>query len=565
MGFIWLLTLQSGQSALAEVWGLSAPSPPGEETSLSVPPDAPPSLGELEKGSSIEVAACAEQLTLDQNVIKARIESLKQESKSRENAFKAAARSAEKQIEQKEKELEILRTDSQETQGSRKRILCEIAKVRKDITAKTFEFLQSEIADDVKLSKLELAATWRSESRQIERKIANGTITDRPYGDVINIGHRTTRQPFKGQADDQAWGKKEIDDARTNKLFPQQIKDPVVTEYVNRLANNLARNSDLEVPLNTYVVQQELKKDARPVLGKGGQPEQVANAMALPGGFLVIYAGMILAAENESELAGVISHEMAHCAARHAHRMQGKGRTFGIIQLATSIGLSIFAPGLFQAASYLGYYLKGLLLQAIFQGMGLVFTMNVLGVSREFELEADQLGMQYAWKAGYDPEGFIRLFDHMSQKEGHASSTSFFATHPAYGDRIQTALKEYKALSSTDRPNHAFMTDTSEFQEVKERLRKSLQKTEKEIQEEKNRPSLKTFEPAPEECEEILKGTPSAAVACARARRPYKSTFLTEFTDGAKRWARRRHLLAGCSISLCRNHGVVLVLIITTP
>ena len=146
---------------------------------------------------------------------------------------------------------------------------------------------------------------------------------------------------------------------------------------------------------------------------------------------------MILAAENESELAGVISHEMAHCAARHAHRMQSKGRTFGIIQLATSIGLSIFAPGLFQAASYLGYYLKGLLLQAIFQGMGLVFTMNVLGVSREFELEADQLGMQYAWKSGYDPEGFIRLFDHMSQKEGHASSTSFFATHPAYGDRIQ--------------------------------------------------------------------------------------------------------------------------------
>ena len=371
------------------------------------------------------------------------------------------------------------------------------------------------------LSKLDLATTWRSESRQIERKIANGTITERLYGDVINVGHRTTRKPFKGQADDQAWGKKEIDDARTNKLFPQEIKDPVVTEYVNRLANNLARNSDLEVPLKTYVVQQELKKDAKPVLGKDGQPEQVANAMALPGGFLVIYAGMILAAENESELAGVISHEMAHCAARHAHRMQGKDRTFGIIHLATSIGLSIFAPGLFQAASYLGYYLKDLLLQAIFQGMGLVFTMNVLGVSREFELEADQLGMQYAWKSGYDPEGFIRLFDHMSKKEGHASSTSFFATHPAYGDRIQTALKEYKALGATDRPNRAFMTDTSEFQEVKERLRKSLQKTEKEIQEEINRPSLKTSEPSPEECEEVLKGTPNAAVACARALVPH--------------------------------------------
>jgi hypothetical protein len=230
----------------------------------------------------------------------------------------------------------------------------------------------NEIADDVRVSKLELAATWKSESQQIERKVANGTITDRPHGDVINIGHRTTRDPFKGQGDDQAWGKKELDEARASKLFPQEIKDPVVREYVNRLANNLALNSDLQVPLNTYVVHQELRKDGRPVLGKHGQPEQVANAMALPGGFLIIYAGMILESEIESELAGVISHEMAHCAARHAYRIQSKGRTFGIIQLATTIGLSIFAPGLFQAASYLEYYLKGLLLQGIFRGMGVI-------------------------------------------------------------------------------------------------------------------------------------------------------------------------------------------------
>jgi len=84
---------------------------------------------------------------------------------------------------------------------------CEIARIRKDVTAKTFDFLQSEIADDVSLSKLGLAAAWKSESQEIERKVANGTITQRPYGDVINIGHRTTRDPFKGQGDDQAWGK----------------------------------------------------------------------------------------------------------------------------------------------------------------------------------------------------------------------------------------------------------------------------------------------------------------------------------------------------------------------
>ena len=255
LGLIWLLTVQASRSVQAEGLGQMAPPPAAAGNPQPVQPSAPPPLEELVKGSSIEIAAWAEQFAFSQNAIKARIEALKQEGETREKAFKTAAKSAEKQIEQKEQELAKLLTSSEETQRSRKKILCKIAKVRKDITAGTFEFLQSEIADDVTLSKLDLAATWRSVSRQLDQKIANGTITDRPHGDAINIGHRTTRNPFKGQADDQAWGKKEIDDARTNKLFPQQIKDPVVTEYVNRLANNLARNSDLEVPLNTYVVQ----------------------------------------------------------------------------------------------------------------------------------------------------------------------------------------------------------------------------------------------------------------------------------------------------------------------
>jgi len=519
LSLIWLLAVQISQSVQAEVLGQMASTEAAKGGPPAVQYSAPPPLEELVKGTSIEIAAWAEQFEFNQNSIKARIEAVKQERKNREKAFKADAKSAEKQIEQEEEELSKLRSSNEETERSRKKILCEIARVRKDITDKTFAFMQNEIADDVQVAKLDLAASWRSVSRQLDQKIANGTITDRPHGDVINVGHRSTREPFKGQAEDQAWGKQELDQARTSKLFPQEIKDPVVTEYVNRLANNLALNSDLQVPLNTYVVQQELRKDGRPVLGKDGQPEQVANAMALPGGYLILYAGIIMDSETESELAGVIAHEMSHCAARHAHRLQGKGRTFGIIQLATSIALSIFAPGLFQAASYLGYYLKGLLLQGIFQGLGLIFTMDALGVSREFELEADQLGMQYAWKSGYDPEGFIRLFDHMSQKEGHASSTSFFSTHPAFGDRTEKALEEYKALHAADKPDRPYITDTSEFHEVKERLRKSLLKTEKEVQQEIKKPSLNRSEPSPAECEEVLRSTPSAAVGF----QPYNS------------------------------------------
>ena len=153
-------------------------------------------------------------------------------------------------------------------------------------------------------------------------------------------------------------------------MFPKEIDDPVVTEYVNRLANNIARNSDLRVPLKVFLVQQEVRKDGKVVFNPDGQPQQVANAMALPGGFLIVFAGVVLESENESQLAGVLAHEISHSAARHANRLANKAKAFNIAQMATFIGLQIFAPGLFYAVSYLGYFLKGLLLQAIFNGMG---------------------------------------------------------------------------------------------------------------------------------------------------------------------------------------------------
>jgi predicted Zn-dependent protease len=259
------------------------------------------------------------------------------------------------------------------------------------------------------------------------------------------------------------------------------------------------------------VVQQEVRKHGRPVLDKDGQPQQVANAMALPGGYLFVFAGLLLEAETESELAGVIAHEMAHASARHSHRMANKGKWFNVAQLGAVIGLQIFAPGLFHAASYLGYQLKGLLLQGIFNGLGLVFTLDALGVSRDFELEADQLGMQNAWKAGYDPRGFVNLFDRMSKKEGYASRTAFFATHPAFGDRILNALKEHKALEAVA-PGRQFLTDTSEFHDNKERLRGLLRKTR--IQESKGT-AEPTLEPARIErvdCPEVLPTAPPVPI-----------------------------------------------------
>ena len=463
--------------------------------------------------ASIEIAALAEESAFGQQAVQARIETVKRQSKIREETYKQAAKAADKKVEAKERELERLPTRSDgELNKQRKGIHCEIARIEKETTDKTFAFLQDQIAADVELAKLQLLATWPSTGQTIQQQIASGAIAHRPFGNVLDIGSRSNRSPFDGQEKDVAWGKKEIDQARQQGAFPKEITDPVVTEYINRLAANLARNSDLKVPLNVFVVQQEIRKDGKLVLGKDGQPEQVANAMALPGGYLVVFAGVMQASASESEFAGVIAHEMAHCAARHAHRMQSKANKFSVIQLATTIGLQIFAPGLFYAASYLAYQLKGLLLQAIFSGLGLVFTLDALGVSRDFELESDQLGMQYAWKTGYNPRGFMDLFDQMSEKEGHASRTSFFATHPAFGDRILNSLKEYKALYSLN-PDRNFVVDTSEFQEVKLRLQNILRKTEKQIEKDSDRPTLKGVGTKSEECAEA----PSASPGLSRA------------------------------------------------
>ena len=505
-----ILSLQTVAAVRAE----PAQATPVRDELSSAPPreveaSVPLALDQAVHLASMDIAALAEESAFDQQAVQARIETLKRQSKAREETYKQTAKAADKKVEAKERELEKLpttRTDG-EVNKQRKSIQCEIARIEKETTDKTFAFLQDQIAADVEMAKLQLLAKWPSTSQAIQQQIASGAIDGRPFGNVLDIGSRSARNPFDGQEKDLAWGKKEMDQARQQGVFPKEITDPVVTEYINRLAPNLARNSDLEVPLKVFVVQQEVRKDGKLVLGKNGQPEQVANAMALPGGYLVVFAGVMQASANESEFAGVIAHEMAHCAARHAHRMQSKATKFSVIQLATTIGLQIFAPGLFYAASYLAYQLKGLLLQAIFSGLGLVFTLDALGVSRDFELEADQLGMQYAWKTGYDPRGFMDLFDQMSEKEGHASRTSFFATHPAFGDRILNSLKEYKALRSLN-PDRNYIVDTSEFQEVKLRLQNILHQTEKQIEKDADRPTLKGAGPKPEECMEVPMASP---------------------------------------------------------
>ena len=211
------------------------------------------------------------------------------------------------------------------------------------------------------------------------------------------------------------------------------IQDPVVNEYVNRVGQNLVRNSDAKVPFTIKVIDSD-----------------EVNAFALPGGFFYVNSGLILAADNESELAGVMAHEIAHVAARHATRQMTRA------QLANFASIPLIFMG-----GWAGY--------AIRTAAGFALPMTFLTFSRGFEAEADYLGLQYMYKTGYDPQSFISFFEKIQAKEKKKPGTlaKAFSTHPLTPDRIEKSQEEIaKILPAKD----TYIVDTSEFSQVKTRL-----------------------------------------------------------------------------------------------
>lgn len=215
----------------------------------------------------------------------------------------------------------------------------------------------------------------------------------------------------------------------------KMVNDPVITEYVNRVGQNLVRNSDAKVPFTIKVIDTD-----------------EINAFALPGGFFYVNSGLILAADNEAELAGVMAHEIGHVAACHVAREQTRGN---IVNLA-SIPL-IFVPGGW------GVY------EASQAALGIGVPLTFMKFSRSFEAEADYLGMEYMYKAGYDPQSFISFFEKIEAQEKKKPGTlaKAFASHPMTPDRVAAAQKEMQNVLPA-RPE--YIVDTSEFENVKSRL-----------------------------------------------------------------------------------------------
>jgi predicted Zn-dependent protease len=216
----------------------------------------------------------------------------------------------------------------------------------------------------------------------------------------------------------------------------KMIDDPVITEYVNRVGQNLVRNSDARVPFTIKVIDSD-----------------EVNAFALPGGFFYVNSGLILRAQEESELAGVMAHEIAHVAARHGTKNATKGE---LMQLA-SIPAMIFIP-----YSMAGY--------AMYQGLNLAIPLTFLKFSRDAEREADFLGLQYMYKTGYDPNSYVTFFERIQADEKRRPGTipKVFSTHPPTPDRIETTQKEIARILPA---KQEYLVTTSEFDTVKSRLR----------------------------------------------------------------------------------------------
>ncbi|HVO60742.1 MAG TPA: M48 family metallopeptidase [Terriglobales bacterium] len=228
-----------------------------------------------------------------------------------------------------------------------------------------------------------------------------------------------------------AWGKQISQQVESQSRI---INDPVLSEFINRVGQNIVRNSDAHVPFTIKVIDSD-----------------DVNAFALPGGFFFVNSGLILAADNEAELAGVMAHEIGHVAACHAARENTRANLMEMI----TVPLIITSRG---AAGY-----------GVYEGAGLAVPLTFLHFSREFEAQADYLGVQYMYKAGYDPQAFISFFEKLEAREKKKPGTisKAFSTHPQTPDRIERSQEE---IANILPPRPEYKLTTSEFDNVKARL-----------------------------------------------------------------------------------------------
>jgi len=246
--------------------------------------------------------------------------------------------------------------------------------------------------------------------------------------DVTRIGERRVDHGLNmySMEQEQAMGKRMAEELERRCRI---VSDPVVTRYIQDLAQRLVQNSDAKVQFTIKVVDSD-----------------EINAFALPGGYFYVNTGLILAAQNEAELAGVMAHEIAHVAARHATRNMTRIQLWNIVYLPLM-------------------FFGGPVAMAVRQASSIAFPMSVTKFSRDAEREADLLGIEYEYAAGYDPAAFVNFFERLKARESKRRNllAKAFATHPMNRDRIERAQKEIDTMLPA---RDEYIVDTSQFEEV---------------------------------------------------------------------------------------------------
>jgi predicted Zn-dependent protease len=281
----------------------------------------------------------------------------------------------------------------------------------------------------------------------------------KPKDDVSKIGDRKVGNclNFYSIEKEIGLGKQLAEEvARQSKLSP----DPIVSEYINRLGQNLVRNSDAKVPFTFRVVE-----------------DDVPNAFALPGGFIFVHTGLIKLASEEAELAGAMAHEIAHVAARHMTCQATKGQIAGV---AGAVGGMVLGGGL---GGYAGR-----------QAAGMATQVGFLKLSRGAETEADYLGTQYLYAAGYDPNGAISIFEKLEslRKRKAGAWDRLLSTHPMDADRIDKTQQEIQKILPA---KSEYVVTSSEYMAIRERVISGAKVTvRREAEGYDDRPTLKRRE-----------------------------------------------------------------------
>ncbi|HZO99563.1 MAG TPA: M48 family metalloprotease [Terriglobia bacterium] len=440
--------------ALMAIVGLTSPTN-AQRDRTSLPPEVYKPLKEALQKPYYELFDEAPGLEFSASQIAAMRKFLEDAQKGCVGKYQRRTQELEKQLRSEQASLKANTARIDDSQ--RKQRHCTIQNLRAlEAQARVLAEHAIPVAYENRKAKLELIEKWPEELKRIKAEIAAGTHHQRRWGDVEDIGFR---ELVPGQERDIKDGQEAVREMKMAGLMPPEIENEAVKKYVVSLAQRVGKYSDLRVPLNVTVLN-----------------TKEINAFALPGGFLFVQRGLLEAVENESQLAGVLAHEIAHVTGRHGHKLMKKATVASVIYQAAQVAALILTGG----AATIGTYYA---LQYGFYGLGLVLSLDMLGVSREFELEADQLGVQYAWNAGFDPNGFIKFFDKMATQEGYVNGLSWFRTHPPFYQRMVQSKREILFLPAKG----GLVENSPEFDQMKAELKKVTAKAEEE---EKDRPSL---------------------------------------------------------------------------